>query len=98
MNKIKTFVSTLMLVAIIIIGLAASLMFRVGSVSAFTIIISVLGGLKTGDFIIAFSKWMSAPSTPRTGSNVPTQATVPATKTAPKKPTASAAAKDNSQF
>ena len=92
MNKIKTFVSTLMLVALIIIGLAASWMFRVGSVSAFTIIISVLGGLKTADFIIAFSKWMSAPSTPRTDFNVP------ATKTAPKKPTASAAAKDNSQF
>ena len=94
MNKIKTFVSTLMLVALIIIGLAASLMFRVGSVSAFTIIISVLGGLKLADLVAAFYKWMGAPSTPKTGSNVP----VPATKTAPKKPTASAAAKDNSQF
>lgn len=90
MNKIKTFVSTLMLVALIIIGLAASLMFRVGSVSAFTIIISVLGGLKTADFIIAFSKWMGTPSV----SNMPKQTTVPASK----KPTASAAAKDNSQF
>lgn len=88
MNKFKNFVSTAMLVALITIGLAASLMFRVGNVSVFTIIIVILGGLKLTDLVIAFHKWMGTPF------NVKKQATAPARN----KPTASAAAKDNSQF
>jgi hypothetical protein len=69
-------------------------MFRVRGVSCFVIIISILGGMKIVELIYAFYKWMGDKPAPKTGSNVPKQATVPASK----KSTASAAAKDNLQF
>lgn len=87
MNKKKVVISTLMLAVLIIIGLGASLMFRVRGVSCFVIIISILGGMKIVELIYVFYKWMGDEPTPKT-----------VTKSASKKPTASAAAKDNSQF
>lgn len=87
MNKKKVIISTLMLAVLIIIGLGASLMFRVRGVSCFVIIISILGGMKIVELIYAFYKWMGDEPTLKT-----------TTKSTSKKSTASAAAKDNSQF
>lgn len=87
MNKKKVIISTLMLAVLIIIGLGASLMFRVRGVSCFVIIVSILGGMKIVELISDFYKWMGDEPALKT-----------TTKSASKKSTASAAAKDNSQF